>query len=97
VTPSPICLVCGAAANVLAGLTAELQVACSVCGAYGITGGAINAVKNPRVAATARAAIRTQHKAGEVRPMITLELIRATGEGRTWQSGRRVVRLGAVV
>ena len=72
------CLLCdGTALGARAG-TAELELRCAVCGAYTITVGAVNDLRqNPAHAILVRAEVGRRRAKGDAMPRVDMELLDA--------------------
>jgi hypothetical protein len=72
------CVLCGGTALGSRGATAELELRCGVCGAYTITVGALNALRqNPASAALVLAEVHRRRAGGEAMPHVDMELLDA--------------------
>jgi hypothetical protein len=72
---SPLhCFLCGADAVLHSSAAAELRIDCEACGAYAITWGAANKLREKRdLAEIARAYVAAGHTAGEARPFVSTD------------------------
>jgi hypothetical protein len=72
------CLLCGGTALGARGATAELELRCGVCGAYTITVGAVNAVRqNAANASLVRAEVERRRADGDAMPRVDMDLLDA--------------------
>lgn len=70
------CLLCGGTALGSRSATAEIELHCGVCGAYTITVGAVNTLRqNPAKASLVRAEVERRRAEGDAMPRVDMELL----------------------
>ena len=70
------CLLCGGSALGARSATAEIELHCGVCGAYTITVGAVNTLRqNPAKASLVRAEVERRRAEGDAVPRVDMDLL----------------------